>query len=205
MPALHYSLDKKLVVAWEELWRNITVTYGERQVGRIAEGKEVLLKGRTFRLPNGSQLTLRLVGSAGREELQAEQDGKLLFPLRNQDHLRIQRAYIVLFVVGLLNLGLGLAQLLLKLDPLRFANLGIAGIGSVLSGAMLFALGILVWRQRSLPALYGGITIYILDGIWGYYTIVQQGGDPGIVGIVARAWFLFYLLQGLSALTPSKT
>lgn len=204
MPAQQYALDKKLIVSWEAMWQNVTVTYGERQVGRIADGKEILQKGRTFRLPNGSQLTLRLVGSSGREELQAEQNGKLLFPLRSRDGIQLQRAYIVLVIVGLLNMGLGLAQLLLKLDPLKFANLGIAGIISVLTGVALIGTGLLLWRQRSLAILYSGITLYIIDGIWGYYYVIQQGGEPSIVGIVARAWFLFYLFQGIASLTSTS-
>ncbi|MCA9941451.1 MAG: hypothetical protein KC418_22585 [Anaerolineales bacterium] len=205
MPAQTYALKGKsrqeLRITWENQWQNVTITCDDEPVGALPEGRKALQKGARFSLPDGSRLLLRLSGKDGLEQLVVKQDDKVLWPLPVPDiNLSYKRAYLVLYVVGVLNAGLGLAQLLWQLDPLQFETMGIAGIGSIFSGLVLIGLGVLVQRQRSVPALYSGVTVYTLDGILGYYFVAQAGGNPGFIGYLARAMFLYYLIQGITAM-----
>ncbi|GAB4163547.1 MAG: hypothetical protein Fur0021_38740 [Candidatus Promineifilaceae bacterium] len=205
MPTQTYSLRGKqrqrLTISWEDPWENMTLLCDNEPLAQVKNGRKSLRAGVRFALPDGSRLLLRLSGKEGAEQLLVQQDDKLLWPLpaRNPD-LAYKRAYLVLYVVGVLNAALGAAQLLLDLNPLQFEAMGIAGIGSIFSGLVLLALGVLVHRQRSLPALFSAIAVYTLDGILGYYFVAQMGGAPGLIGYIARAMFLYYLLQGIPAL-----
>lgn len=205
MPTQTYPLRGKqrrqVTISWEGPWEDMTVHCDNEPLGQVKNGRKTLQMGVRFALPDGSRLLLRLAGQEGSEQLLVQQDDKVLWPLpaRNLD-LAYKRAYMVLYVVGALNAGLGLAQILFDLNPLQFETMGIAGIGSIFSGLVLLGLGVFVHRQRSLPALYSSIVVYTLDGILGYYFVAQMGGDPGIIGYVARAMFLYYLIQGIPAL-----
>ncbi len=211
MPTQTYPLrgkqQQQLTISWEDPWENMTIHCDDEPLGQVKNGRKSLRTGVRFPLPDGSRLLLRLAGKEGSEQLLVQQDDKLLWPLpaRNLD-LAYKRAYMVLYVLGALNAGLAAAQLLFDLNPLQFEAMGIAGIGSIFSGLVLLALGVLVHRQRSLPALYSGVVVYTLDGILGYYVVAQMGGDPGIIGYVARAMFLYYLIQAIPALkSPSPS
>ena len=209
MPTQTYPLRGKqrqqLTISWEDPWENMTIHCGDEPLGQVRNGRKSLRPGVRFALPDGSRLLLRLSGKEGAEQLLVQQDDKLLWPLpaRNLD-LSYKRAYMVLYIVGALNAALGAAQLLLDLNPLQFEAMGIAGIGSIFSGLVLFGLGVLVHRQRSLPALYSAIAVYTLDGILGYYFVAQMGGNPGFIGYIARAMFLYYLIQAIPALKASS-
>ena len=205
MPTQTYPLKGKqrrqVTITWEGLWENMTIHCDNEPVGQVKNGRKTLQTGARFALPDGSRLLLRLAGQAGKEQLVVQQDDKVLWPLPVRDlALTYKRAYLVLYVVGALNAALGLAQVLFDMNPLQFETMGIAGIGSIFSGLVLLGLGTLVHRQRSLPALISGIAVYTLDGILGYYFVAQMGGNPGVIGYIARAMFLYYLIQGVVAL-----
>ncbi len=204
MPSNQYRLpgiEEKLVISWDGHWENLSITLGNQLIGRARGGATALRQGRHYDLADGSRLSLKLTEGSGPDALLVRRNGRPLLAVRGLSGQIMNRSVVVLYLVALINVGLGMVTVF---SDSRFDALGIAGTGSVISGAVLLALAVLFQRRRSPAPLLTGIVVYILDGLLGYTAVVNQGGEPGLIGYIARAWFLYYLVQAAMLLRDQR-
>src|SRR3989338_8646289 len=80
MPTRKYALERggirKLEISWRILWKNITVRLDGKEIGSIANQKE-LIAGREFSLIDGSILKVKLIQGFA-PELQVTKNGQAI-------------------------------------------------------------------------------------------------------------------------------
>jgi hypothetical protein len=193
-----YALEKggprRLEVSWKASWRDVTVRLDGVVIGTAAGQKE-LLAGPQFALPDGTRLKVQLVRRLTGAELVVTRGGQPLPDSTSDPETRVLTAAWVLFIVGGLNIVLGLLGLAFRTEFL--AALG-AGWYSLVFGALFLSLGFLA-RRRSITALVSGIVLLAGDGILGFVAALSAGVNPGVGGILVRALLLIPLVQGIGA------
>src|SRR5262245_6582271 len=79
MPSLNLALEaggpKRLRLAWNGVWNDLTVHFDEQPVATVPGPKE-LKEGRCSRLPDGSDLTVQLAKNLTAQELRVLRDGQ---------------------------------------------------------------------------------------------------------------------------------
>jgi hypothetical protein len=78
MPKQDYAFEpggeKRLSVAWNVPWRNLSILFDGQVVGSF-EGEKELKEGGAFKLPDGSTLDVKLVAATAQPELQVSRNG----------------------------------------------------------------------------------------------------------------------------------
>ncbi len=197
--ALEAGGQKRLDVAWSGIYRNVTVSLDGAQVGVIPDQK-ALTKGQEFRLPDGSTVSVQLVSTFMTTELRVARNGQPLPGSSSDPRSRLRNAYLMVYIVGGLNIVLGLLATLLKVELLQ--QLGV-GFGSILFGLMFLGLGFFVQRRSSF-ALIVAIVLFAIDGLAGMALVAASGATPGFGGLFARVILLIPMFQGLGAIKELK-
>ena len=199
MPKQKYALEergeKRLEISWKALWKDTTIKLDGNPVGVIPNQKE-LTAGKTFKLPDGSKLSIQLVRKFSAAELQLLRNGQPLPGSATDPVFKHKLAYGVVYFIAGLNLVLGLVATLFQVEFLY--TMGI-GLPSILFGLVFLALGFFVMRLSTLALILASI-IFALDGILGIVLTVAAGYSPGIVGIIARIFLLIPMVQGIGAI-----
>jgi hypothetical protein len=192
MPKKSFALEpgglKRLTITWQLFWRNLTVTLDDNQIGVVPTQAE-LVEGRTFPLPDGSILGVRLARTHSGAELRVLRNDKPLPGSGYDPRVRLMQSYGILYFVGGFNFLLGILAVLFEIDLLVEIGLGIF---SIAVGAVYLVLAYFVQRRSRLAlgiamALYGLETVLaLLSGL--------------VSGVVIRLLFMLIMYQGFSAI-----
>lgn len=198
MPTLRYALEpngpKRLELAWEGAYDQFTIKLDEQEIGRVPDRK-ALAAGHQFPLPDGSTLMVRAAGTALANELRVLRNGQPLPGSATDPEIRLRNVYQVLYLIGGINVALGL-----------LAGLGVAAVtglgftaGSAILGVVYLGLGGRV-SGRSRLALALAVLLYGLETLMGVLVPLLSTSGPNVVGLLLRGLVLWYLLQGFGPL-----
>src|SRR5690349_16726264 len=91
---------RRLEISWGTFWNEIIIMFDGREVGRIPSKTEHN-QGTSIRLPDGSEIHVRLVQSFVNSELQVTYNGRPLPGSASDPATRVKRAgYILCFIAG---------------------------------------------------------------------------------------------------------
>lgn len=169
-----------------------------QEIGVIPDQK-ALRQGQTFTLPDGSVLEVKLVPQFTSVSLELRRDGQPLPGTSADPEQRLQGAYGILFLLGGINIVLGLIAVFFQIAFLLMLGLNLI---SVIMGCIWLTLGFFV-RRRSLVALFLALGLYTLDGVLFLVSAVDMGLNP-TGGLFMRAIFFIAMAQGVSALKALK-
>ena len=201
MPKRSYSLQKdgpkELECSWGIAWKNFTVKQNGQVIGTVSNQKE-LKRGREFLLNDGSKLfvILKIGLSSG---LYLTKDGQPL-PGSDSDPIsKVKGAFVILMIIAVINIGIGVLSTLYNLKEIGLEF----GLGYIVFGFVFLILSIAV-KRGSLIALLAAIILLILDALLGIVFMATSGGNQSIFWIIARVFFLIYLISSVSAFKKLK-
>jgi hypothetical protein len=202
MPTMRLALvpdgSKRLEVAWQGRWKNLTLKLDGAPV--LAVPTETELKaGRTVATPAGA-LAVQLKTPAFGRQLWLTIDGRPIPGTAADPAKRLAESYGVLYVVAALNVALGT---LAALDLLPLAELGF-GVVSIAAGAVFGLLGFAVHRYRSTVALAMAMALLALDSLAGIVASMHGGSSAPASGLVVRVLILVYVSRGFAAVREMR-
>ena len=203
MPKQAFALErdgpKRLEVSWKGRWKDVAIQLDGETIGTIPGQKE-LSAGQEFQLPDGSILTVQLIKKLTAVELQLLRDGQPLPGSATDPETMLKGAYVILFFIAGLNIVLGSIAYLFQAETLQRMGMGFY---SIIFGVVFLVLGRFV-RRRSLAALVIAIVIFVLDSILSFVLAGSQGYTSNVVEMVARAFLLLPMIQGIGAIRAIK-
>ncbi len=201
MPKKQFILEDNgrhtLELTWDSMWRNFTIHFDGAPVDTIAGGGKGLRAGKTIALPDGSELDVQLKNSLVASELAVVRDGRPLPGSATHPLQKIRQAYTIIFIIGVLNLVLGLVGLVSTAEWVLLIS---GGWITAVFGLFLLILGWLVKAKHALPALITAIFLYAADSLLGIWVVVAGGEAPGIAGLIVRVLFIIGMAQGIKAI-----
>lgn len=203
MPKQKLKLDAKgpanVEVSWSWNFRNVTVTVDGREVGSIANKKE-LQQGKSFPLADGSALEVKLIGGV-QSMLRVTRDGEPLPGSATDPGTLAKTARGIVYFVAAVNLLIGV--LALGFDVQALLQLGF-GIESLAFGFVFLFLALMVHLRGSWVALVVATVFFSLDAIATVGFAVVEGQSPGIGGIIFRIFLIAGMVRGVPALYQMK-
>lgn len=205
MPKKIYYLDQtkteSIELNWKAFsWKNFTIAKDGQIIGEI-ENATALKEGRSFNLPNGQLLAIRLKRIGIGKELEILLDGKPVPGSPTDPVFLIKTSFIILLVIGGFNL---LAGALITGYDIRLFNEQVnMGVGLLIVGVLYIILSFLVKLTHSLIALYFAIAILILD-IFLTISSGMVGTRIHTSGIIIKLIFIIQLFRGVSAIRTLK-
>ena len=203
MPKKEYALEnggpKRVLVSWSGIWKNMKIHLDGELLGGI-ENSKALKEGRSFDLPDGGQLQVRLVTGLV-TELQVSKDGTPLPGSSADPEERVRLAYLMIFFVGGLN---GLLGLITVAGDVKFLDEIGVGWGSIALGAIYSSLGIWVKKGRSTVGLVIAVALFALDAVASIALVASAGGTPPLGTMIARGFLLVPMVRGVPALRALK-
>ncbi len=199
--ALEPGGEKRLLIAWNGVWNEVTIFFDQKPIG-VIPNKKALDAGQEFVLPDGASIKVQFDKKTG---LNILRNG---LPLAGSasDPKTVQKnayelAYGMVFFVGGLNLLLGLLTMLFRIDFLDqlYGN----GIYVTIFGLTFFLLGFLI-KRKSVIALYFAITIFGLDGIVALILMLSQGSIFLFGFAISRILFITPMIKGVKPLIAIK-
>lgn len=194
MPSRKFALTpggpKRLTIAWKLFSNKREIWLDGKTIGEIPDRK-TLKKGRAFRLPDGSKLTVRQTQKLGIDELQVLRNGVPLPDSDTDPERRVRVAYQIIFFLGGINLAYGIFLLLT-------GGTYTGGPELVATGLIYLALGFFV-RRHSMVAMVLTILGFITDTlllVW----LILNGGGLAFGAIFLRIFVVLYLLRGFVGL-----
>ncbi len=201
MPKKQFILKENgrhtLELTWRAFWKNFTVYYDGAPIGKIEGGGKGMRTGKTFPLPDGSELSIKLKQTLIATELEVLHNGHPMPGSATDPIQRIKQAYVIIFIVGAFNLVLGIAGILFETKLLYLLG---AGWGTAVFGLFLLILGWLVKARRSQPALITALVLYLADSLLGIAAVIAADETPGIGGLIVRVLFIIGIAQGVIAI-----
>jgi hypothetical protein len=196
MPKRTFPFDRggmdRIIVSWKAFWKDVTVEFDGSRIGTIPGQKE-LQEGKTFELNDGSVLEIKLVRTWSSTSLQVLRDGKPLPGSGSDPNAKLKQSYGILYLIGGLNLVLGLIALLFQVDLLLEIGMGIY---TVIVGSVYLLLAFLVQRKSK-------IALGIAIGLYGIETILAL--ISGVVsGVVVRVFVIAYIWPGFQAINQLR-
>ncbi len=192
--ALEKGQPKRLEISWKGLtWQDIQVKLDGLIIGRIP-GRRELEEGREFQIDANNRLSVQLVRNLTSQELKVLLNGRPLPGSSSDPHHRLAAAYGVIFFIAGVTIIVGLVAELARIDFLLEAGLGIF---AVVTGLILGALGLLVWKKLSSIALGFATGLLVLDTI-----LSVASGNFTIV--IVRVFLLIPMFGGFSAIKEIK-
>lgn len=199
MPKKQFALEaggpKRLHLKWKGIWKNMEVRLDEQLLGTV-ENQAMLKQGRSFALPDGSQLLVKLTSGVG-AELQVSRDGVPLPGSGGDPVARVATAAHVMMFIGGFNIVLGVIAIALDSEMLQMIGLGLP---SLIFGLVYAVLGFAVKKAHSLVALVAGTGLFVVDGLVTVGFAIAEGGRPGVGGIVVRVLLAIAMVKGIPAL-----
>lgn len=195
----------RIEISWGLAWRDFTVRFDGKAIGTVSGGMAALKKGVTFNLSDGSVLGIKLVTSTmtmgGLPDLQVSRNGTLLPGTGADPAIRLRNSYQLIYLIGGLNIVLGIVAEVGKVAFLR--ELGISWF-SIIFGLVIAGLGYLV-QQRSKVALGLVIALLIVDAVVGLLPLLATSQYPPIGGLFARGVFIVMIARGWAAIQELET
>jgi hypothetical protein len=200
MPHKRFALSrngpKEIELRWGLGWKNFTVHHHGNVIGTVSKQSE-LIEGRSFSLPDGSALSVKLKTGIGHAGLEVLHNGKPI-PGSDADPVqKIKTAFGILLFLAITNMLGGI--LIFSL----FAEFQVAGILIMVFGLLFAGLAIAV-KKRSLAALIVAIILLVIDIISGIIFQSMSQNNISIVWILLRVLFLIYLLQAINPMKELK-
>ena len=203
MPKQAFALErdgpKRLEVSWKGSWKNLAIQLDGETIGNVQEQKD-LTAGQEFQLPDSSTLTVQLVKKLASVELRLLRDGQPLPGSATDPETLLKGAYVILYFIAGLNIVLGAIAYLLQAEVLQSMGMGFY---SIVFGTIFLVLARFV-RLRSTVALVIAIVIFVLDSFLSLLLSGSEGYTSNVVGVVARAFLLLPMIQGVEALREIK-
>jgi hypothetical protein len=166
-------------------------------VDTIEGGGRGVRAGKTIPLPDGSELDVRLKSSLMATELAVLRNGRPLPGSATHPLQYIKQAYTIIFIIGILDLLLGILGLFSTAEWVLLLS---GGWVTAVFGLFLLLLGWLVKARHSLPALITALVLYTADGLLGIVAVLAAGETPGIAGLIVRVLFFIGMAQGIKAI-----
>jgi len=203
MPSAKFSLEtggpKRIEITWRMGWKDIVVQFDGEEVGRIPSRTE-LKQGRSFTLPDGSELHVRLKESFGNVELQVSRDGRPLPGSASDPAQRLKAAGYIIYFIAALSGVVGAVAMIFQVEFLEAAGIG----WTSLVGAAVYGLLGFFTLRKSKPALMLAIAIFILDGLAGLVMGISAKGSPPIGMIFVRVFLVMAMIRGVPAIDELK-
>jgi hypothetical protein len=198
MGSLEYALvprgKKRLKILSTGDWETATVEVDGGAVWTL-ESRSQLERGQRIRLPDGSELMLRLAQAYGTTELNVTRDGVPVPGSPTDPTERANQASYLILAFAPLTAFLALATELSDLDVVGEISLGWPSLGI----AFLYAvLGVLTLR-RSRLALLLAIGVFIVDSGAVVFLGEEDTGVAAIGVLFLRALLVIPLLRGVPA------
>ena len=190
MPKKSYALteggQKELEMSWGIGWNDFTIMEGERLIGTVPTQAE-LKEGRSFRLKDGSELSVKLNLSFFNSGLEVLRNGAPLPGSTSDPGNRIKTAYILLLLVAFLNVFAGVLIITAGISEILIWT----GAGYLGSGFAFLILALSV-KRGSFTALLIAIILLAVDmGL----SFIFSYGTP--VVWISRIIVLLYLVMSI--------
>ncbi len=191
--------EKRLVIEWKGMFKDLTIKVDGVQVGLIPDQK-ALVAGKEIRIKDGSKISVQLVSSFSGSELQVLRNGKPLPGSESSPEARVRTAAYVLYFLAALGVVAGMVSLFYE-----SRILGILGVGwyNILFGAVYLILGLLVSRN-SIGALVLAVLVFSGDALSSILLGAAKGYEPSVYGLLMRVFFLIPLVQGIRAIVEIR-
>jgi hypothetical protein len=200
MPKNGFAVDRggppRIELEWRGLFKQVHVRCDGQVLGVIADGK-ALKQGRTFELPIGGTLGVRLVQGFMGTELEVTRDGMPLPGSATDPESRVKVASGIIFFVGGLSIVLGIIAALVRVEALMSIGLGFE---SAFFGLFYLVLGFFVRKHYSAIALGIAIALFALDGLYGVWVAIEVESSPPIGGIIFRTFLIMAMAKGFGAI-----
>lgn len=204
MPKKKFYLDiaktEPIELSWGFNWKNFCVAKNNEVIGKF-ENKQELQQGKVFTLANSNTLSVQLKRTKLGPELEVLYNGKPVPGSATDPHFQVKTAFILLLVIGILNVLVGCITELGDVQMLK--QLG-AGLGIIIAGAIYIILAFLVKQKHSLTALYIGIVLLALDIILTIIYGAETNRIP-VYGIVLKIFFIVYLMKAIKAIKTIRS
>jgi len=206
MPKKQFILEENgrhtLELTWDSMWRNFTIHFDGAPIDKIEGSSKGMRTGKTITLPDDSELSVKLKQNILAAELEVLRNGYPLPGSATHPRQKLTQAYTIIFIIGALNLLLGLAGLVSTAEWVLLIS---AGWITAVFGLFILFLGWLVRAKQSLPALITAIFMYVADGLLGVTAVIVSGSAPGVGGLIVRVLFIVGMAQGIKALNEIKS
>ena len=197
MPIQKYALvrgeEKKLITAWNFGWNNIRIEYDGKEIGTIANRKE-LQGGKTFTLPDKSKLEVNFQNSIFSSGLILKRDGVPIPDSVNDPMTSIKASWQIALIVAIYNLVIGIVFATNEFDTPYMPNFGyitaIIGFGYLILSQLI--------KRKSLPALIGFMVLFSLE------TLLEAATNYSFF-VLLKAAIIYYLFLNLDAFKKNKT
>jgi hypothetical protein len=186
--------SKRLEVAWQGHWKNLTLKLDGAPVLTVPTEAE-LKAGRQVQTQAGTLAVLLKTPAFGRQ-LWLTLDGRPIPGTAADPANRLRESYGTIYFVAALNLVLGTVALL-DLAPLTEMGLGVVNIAG---GAVFGLLAVGVHRWHSVVALSLAMGLLALDGLAGIVAAIRGDVSTPTSGLVIRVLILLYISRGFGAL-----
>ena len=188
MPKLSYALEpggpKNLVLSWGAFWKNFKVTFDDKLIGEASSQQE-LSSGKTFKLPDGSSLEVKLNTNLGfAPTLNVSRNGKPLPGSQGDPLQNISTARWLLFLLGGINVVFGFVYTEGRLYSLSY-------------GALLLVLGFLTPKYAKITLLLGILALLVDAALVVVFSVQTSTVNPTF--FIIRFLLLYFLYRGFAA------
>jgi hypothetical protein len=192
---------KRLELSWTADCHDLTVTLDGQKIGGPFMKYEVERQA-IVTLPDGSILGVLLDTSGRRGELHVSLDGKPLPGSASHPLTRLRISASAIFVVGAVNLILGIGSMQAGW-PLPISLGG--GMAAAIYGGVMLALGLFALRLQSAVALGFAFSLYLLDGIVAVGVVLMgENFPPAIYPFLFRAAMIGLMWRGFDGISDLK-
>ncbi len=202
MPKIKYTIEKsgpkRLEISWKGNWQEFTIRLDGSIIGSIAD-HEQLKEGQEFLLEDGSCLKIQLQNRSIFSYPQISKDGQLLHPSGLDPAKRLGNAYKLIFVIGGLNLAIGI----ILLFRIGLINSSAVSLRSIVAGVVFLLLGFFVMRKSTI-ALTIAVVILAINVILAFIFPPDLTKFIFIVAVIFRILILLAISQGYGAIKALK-
>lgn len=201
MPQRKFAMEKngpqRLVLRWKGIWKNLEVVLDDQVLGEPIPNFKALKLGRSYTTPDGRELFVTFENKFAGGGLSVTVDGRPLPGAGNDPRTAIKTAAILLWIIGGINLVLGMV--LAASTGGRGAALAIpAAVGIVLAG-----LGFAVFKWHSRAAILIAIALEAVDTIAAFALMSGSNRIP-TTGIFFRVFIIVALVRAFRAVSEAK-
>jgi hypothetical protein len=201
---LAHGEPPRIDVSWEGRFQNFSVRFDGAPAGTVKNPDQLKL-GAIFKLPDGSQLGVKLVTEGNSIGLHLVRNGRPLPGSDGDPVMLAARAGSLLLLAGGVDVVLGLVAVVLSVGVVLRVGFGPVSLGL---GVVLALLGWLVRQKRSLAALIVGMVLFTADsiiamgmGFWAAYVADGQARAMApMVAMAVRLSLFIAMVQGVHAL-----
>lgn len=195
--ALDKGGDKRLLVRWKGIWKNVEVVLDGVVLGEPFPNFKALKQGGDFKLPDGRTLHVQFVtGAFAMQGLTLLIDGRPLAGSSADPRMQIKLAAGLIYFVAGLSALLGI----LGMAGVKFlAYLGFHW-PSLVGGILLGGLGFVGVRYKSRAAFAVAAGVMVVDTVLTLALSVQPRGQLPTAGLFLRVMIIVAIIRGIKAI-----